>query len=280
MEPNIDPIVEEARRMMPFPSAAWSVWEAATDPETTGLKLQGIIERDPGLAAQILRIANSAAYGQSGKVADLRRAVHLLGTQKIAELALAAGCSSGFRRFETRMLRHIDFWEHSFACAQLARAIAPSFGVTPSEAYAAALLHDIGYLVLFAMRSADMHEIFEIAHENKLEPCAVETEYLGFDHAHLGEALLRAWSLPEGICRAAGWHHDAANSATAPLAAVVYLANRAANLAETWSDENESSDQDTLDAIGQRLGYSAEELPEFFERVQRSAAELRGSLAA
>ena len=48
-----------------------------------------LISRDPGLAATLLRFANSPMYGFSGKVSTIDRAIALIGMQAIGNLVLA-----------------------------------------------------------------------------------------------------------------------------------------------------------------------------------------------
>ena len=234
--PRLEQLVAEARRSVKFPGAAWDLWEAATDPTLDATGVQRVLERDPGLSVQVLKLANSAAYGRTGEVGDLKRAIALLGRREIADLALIAAGTSGFSGLENRLLRHIDFWVHSIAAARLARELAATVQLPRDEAVAGGLLHDVGHLVLFGLCGEIMAGVLEEALDEDCGLHVVEARRFGFDHAELGAAVLRAWHMPRRLCDAAGLHHHQAGAIADPLANVVALANRGASFVEADED--------------------------------------------
>jgi putative nucleotidyltransferase with HDIG domain len=157
-----------------------------------------VVQQDPVLAAIVLRMVNSAAFALSTEVTDLARAVVLLGSAHVRSLALAAAMSALSSSPEA-----IVHFEHSFATACTARVLAIAGRTNWEEtAFAAGILHDIGELVVVAL---EVHmpdpSIWASAR------LAQEREWLGTDHAELGAALGRRWSIPEMLCEAIEHHH-------------------------------------------------------------------------
>jgi putative nucleotidyltransferase with HDIG domain len=274
--PPLDQLVADARRSIKFPGAAWDLWEAATDPKLDAAAVQRVLERDPGLSAQVLKLANSAAYGRTGEVGDLKRAIALLGRREIADLALIAAGTSGFSGLENRLLRHIDFWTHSISCARLARELAGAVQLSRDEAFAAGLLHDVGHLVLFGLCGEAMAAVLEEALDEDCGLQVVEARRLGFDHAALGAAVLRDWQMPRKLCDTVGLHHRELRSIPDPLASVIALANRGASFVE--ADEDPSLDVGM--ALAAHLGCEAGEVGARLAAIQERAQSICSGLDA
>ena len=110
--------------------------------------ISDIISGDVAMSAQVLRLVNSALFGLQHHVSDIDRAVTLLGTNTIRDLAVSA---SAFRAFAGgAAVGHVvhEVQAHSLAVA----ALAPSLVATElrPDTFIAALLHDVGVLVLAA----------------------------------------------------------------------------------------------------------------------------------
>lgn len=275
MPPSLDQLVSQARDAVRFPMQAWALWRAATDPDLDADSVRRILERDPALAVQVLKLANSAAYGRAGRVADLGRAIALLGRREIADLALIAASTSGFSELENRLLRHVDFWVHSVSCGRLARDLAPAAGAAPDEAFAAGLLHDVGHLVLFGLCGPEMAELLDEALDEDVELHVVEARRFGFDHAAFGQAVLQAWNMPPALCEAVGLHHGTA-SGVPGLARVVALANRAASCVEA----DMSPPPELVEELAQQLGCETPDIESRVVAIQTRAESLCGQLGS
>jgi len=111
------------------------------------LRVAEIVGRDESLAAQCLRMANSALYSRGRAMDSLRGAVRTLGIAHIRDIAISCGLLNVVSA-SRKVLDPIIFWQHSLACAILARKLARSVGFEdPEKAYLAGLMHDIGFIV-------------------------------------------------------------------------------------------------------------------------------------
>jgi len=191
------------------------------------LRVAEIIGRDESLAAQCLRMANSALYSRGPALDSLRGAVRTLGIARIRDIAV----SCGLLRIVPSSLNILDpvvFWQHSLACAIIARKLARSVGFgDPEHAYLAGLLHDIGYIVNLVIFPEQTKTAIERAQREGLFMGEVEYSDLGFTHCQSGELLARRWNLSEGLVEVILCHHHVAAAVTNPgLVAIVSLADR------------------------------------------------------
>jgi putative nucleotidyltransferase with HDIG domain len=191
------------------------------------LRVAEIIGRDESLAAQCLRMANSALYSRGPALDSLRGAVRTLGISRIRDIAV----SCGLMRLAPASVKALDpavFWRHSLACAIIARKLARSVGFgDPEKAYLAGLLHDIGYILNLVVFPAQTKAAIEKAERAGLFMGEVEYSELGFTHCQSGELLGRQWNLSEDLVEVILCHHNVAAAVSNPgLVAIVALADR------------------------------------------------------
>src|SRR6478672_2790745 len=116
------------------------LWLLADDESDAGA-IGRVVESDPAMTFQVLRIANSPYYGLSRQVSSARQAVTVLGLTMVRALAAAQVFRLNLR--DARSLPRA-FWEHSFATAVSAAQLAVGHGVDPSDAFSAGMLLDVG----------------------------------------------------------------------------------------------------------------------------------------
>jgi putative nucleotidyltransferase with HDIG domain len=191
------------------------------------LRVAEIMGQDEALAAQCLRMANSALFSRGPATDSLRGAVRRLGIGRVRDIAV----SCGLMRVVPASMKGLNpmiFWKHSLACAIIARKLARSVGFgDPEKAYLAGLLHDIGYIVNLIVFPKQTQAAIEKAESQRLFPGEVEFSDLGFTHCQSGEVLARRWNLAEGMVEVILCHHHAATATINPgLVAIVSLADR------------------------------------------------------
>ena len=176
-------------------------------PDATVAGAAAVVERDMGMAAKVLQLANSACFGSEDGVSDVGEAARGLGLDTIESLVLSA---SAFDEFDVDPSIAGYFLEsiqrHSTRVAHLAHEIARP-GLR-EEAFAAGLLHDIGLLVVAVHDQAAIVEMIEIARADHRAICEVELERHGIAHSEIGGHLLAMWGLPHAVVEAVSHHHD------------------------------------------------------------------------
>lgn len=165
-----------------------------------------LINSDPSLAAQILRLANSPLFGLQREVSSLLVAMNLLGIDRVYALVLTAG----FRKLAGRAAGwpvSKRIWRHSLATAFLAADLSLEQYRDLSEDYTAGLLHDIGRLVLLATAPEKYSALLDRAEREGREAGELETELFGATHEEVGGEAMRRYGFPDSLVAVARWHH-------------------------------------------------------------------------
>jgi HD-like signal output (HDOD) protein len=164
------------------------------------------ISYDKSLAAQCLRLANSALFRQRGEVATVREAVLALGLWRIRDLAFSCSLPLMFGKLQSPIPKEV-FWRHALGTAMLSQQIAAEISPkAQQQAYLSGLLHDIGILVNAILFPEDYREILEQAFREKSHVEPVEVSILGFTHSESGRILAELWRLPVEIADAIEFH--------------------------------------------------------------------------
>ena len=219
-----------ARKNLPtIPTVLAKILQLVDQESASGRELVDVIERDQALTGKMLRLANSAFFGQSRRVATIPRAVVLLGFSTVRNLALGVkvwdSLSTGIAR-----PRIEELGDHALGVAVATKLISARLRAgDPDEGFTAGLLHDVGRLVLAMKFREHYWDAIEAAGED-VSPDAIETSAFGIDHAEVGSWLLEAWSLPATIVDAVRAHHTAVGRPG--LAGVLATTNRLV----AWTD--------------------------------------------
>ncbi len=196
-----------------LPAVVIQLRRLLADPEVDFSELARSIEIEPGLTANILRMANSALYGAHGEISSVQSAITRLGTKKVFDLVLTMTVAPFTRRaVRGYALGPDELWEHSLAtalCADLLQRRLRLRGV--HDAFTAGMLHDIGKIILGTFIEVDDIPIKSLVHDD-LSFDEAEQQVLGLDHAEVGGHLLERWGLPDIVVAATRWHHEPAGA--------------------------------------------------------------------
>jgi HD-like signal output (HDOD) protein len=179
----------------------------AKNPASTIDDVARCVERDPAIAAKLLQLANSAAFGATRAIATIHDAVAYLGTELLQHLIMM----SSLFDHAPQPPRIAALLERLHACtlhtAAVVRKLLPDHR-DAELAFAAALLHDIGEGVL-AVGMPDAYLALQAAARATHEPLVVaERRELGASHAEVGAYLLGMWGLPAHLVDLVAFHHE------------------------------------------------------------------------
>lgn len=206
----LDDIFDSMSCLPVFPRVFHKAMEVLNDSTKTIADVSEVIKFDQGLVANILKLTNSAIFGVRQQVADLDTALALLGNQKIREvLVTSAALPYITRSLAGYEMSPEDLWVHSMGCAVVSDVMSSRLDYPDGPVlFTAALLHDIGKIVLDIYVGPRLREILITAKQHEGDFSKAEWAILGTDHAIAGSALLRNWDFPPDICRAVRSHHD------------------------------------------------------------------------
>lgn len=204
-----------------LPDVALKVRTALENPNISGAQVARIVTADPALAAQVLRIANSAYYASSSPVSDLQRAVVRLGYKAVQHVVMLLVTSQLYNaRARPRIREHMTrLWRHCTLVASISDLLARRYtSLQPEVALLGGLIHDVGVLPILVWAEKMPHLLTQ---PRRLWAIAYKL------HAELGEAILREWRLPQELVDIAAQHENLdRNPGTEPdLVDVVLVAN-------------------------------------------------------
>lgn len=206
---TLDRLVEETSTIYTLPLFYERLNETINHPRSSIDDISRIITEDQGLTARLLRLANSPMFGCYARVDSITKAVTIIGTQQLRDLALAASVMGVFKDIPEDLLNMTSFWRHCIACGIIARGLAVYRRESNVERlFVAGMLHDVGQVVLAAARPEVIRKLLEAQRDTGLFYLDLERERLGFDHAELGGALLKNWKIPPSIGEPVACHHN------------------------------------------------------------------------
>jgi len=229
-----------------LPAVTRQILLALQNPETSPQQLSRLAGSDPALAARILRVVNSAFYNLPCKVADVSRAIVLLGYMQVRNLVMHGGVGTVLVARDRKTPVDLQpFWYHSFCSATCAFHFARATGtLSPGLASTVGLLHDIGKPVWWWAGMTGAAPPFPgtgLSDEGSLRE---EEGRFGASHAVAGALLAVRWGLPAEVVRGIEYHHhppfvdpDSLPGDVRELAVVLSLADAVAHWFESLSEE-------------------------------------------
>lgn len=246
-------LLTHSRQLYTLPAVALEVLELADGPQVDTTRLKACIERDPALTSKLLRVVNSSLFGVSRRVSDLGQALGVLGTKPLKMLVLGFGLPEPlFADLARDVLNR--YWKHTLTRAVAARELSERLWKMPGdELFVAALLQDLGRLVLIQGLGRPYVEMLRKADWPREEVRSLERKLIGFDHGQLTAGLLEQWGLPETLIAAVQSPETRAEinalaGEARTTAQILYVAEK---LAELLANERTVALKDLLTVAGE-----------------------------
>lgn len=191
-----------------LPTIFTRINEAVNNPRSSMNEIGKIISEDAGLTARLLMVVNSAFFSFPQRIESITKAIGIVGTQQLRDLALATSIIKLFKGIPADLVDMEQFWKHSVGVGIAARTIATFRRETNVERFfVAGILHDIGRLVMFIKIPDLSRQAFQRSKDNDELLHVSESETIGFDHAAVGRVLMQAWKLPFYQEEVVAYHH-------------------------------------------------------------------------
>jgi putative nucleotidyltransferase with HDIG domain len=205
----VENILQSVSELPPFPVVIQRALQLIDDPRSSAQDVVDVIQYDQSITLDVLRLCNSAYFGLGRTVDSLREALVMIGFNQLLEIILSRESVKLYgRACKGYDLDEGDLWRHSVACALLSRIIAKRLNRDASPAhFTAALLHDMGKMVLSKFVEDYFEEIRSFTQKGSLSFVEAEREVLGIDHAELGGRITELWRFPCSIVSPVRYHH-------------------------------------------------------------------------
>lgn len=191
---DIATLFAELHSLPSIPKVAQELIQQFDNPSSSLESVARNIERDPVIAAKVLRLANSARFRGAREATSVEDAAMRLGFNTLRTLVLASAMTGAFKVDTGFNLK--TFWIRSFRVASIARTLAKQLKLDADAAFTCGMMHNIGELLIqtgapdFARRLNRQPQREAAAH------AAEETLQLGFGYPEVGAELARRWQLP------------------------------------------------------------------------------------
>ena len=225
----------------PMPTVIIKIQQLLSDPNSNTGQIAELIETDQAIAVKVLKLANSAFYGLSGKVTSIQHAAVILGYKTLGELITIVGFSGLMgKKLVGYGYNSDELWKHSLAAALASKIIAEKIQPeATSEMLTAGLIHDIGKIILDPYVFEKKKDFQTLLNHEDLTFLEAEKQILGFDHAEIASEVCKNWKLPDLLAAGIKYHHSPSLSNSNKLAFILHLADYIAVLCGAGYDSDD-----------------------------------------
>ena len=274
-----DKILEKVSIFPSMPQAGIKLRALLAKEDVSTDEIEKILRIDPGLAANVLRLANSAFFGVPAKVRTLKHAVMLLGVQRFTQIAVTACMNKAMdQAVEGYGLSAGELWLHSITVSSIAEALAKFKNFAGNnDFFTPALLHDLGKLILGEFVKKEQSKINDLVADG-VPTVIAEKEALGTSHAEIGALIITKWRFPEELIDAVRWHHLPQDAENASLSQdIVYLSNLMSH-ANNNLQSADAQDNMPYSSVLDRLKITTEQYKAFSQKACTWATKLSDTL--
>ncbi len=228
-ENQLEKIIKSIDTLPSIPEVARRVLEMADDPDVDMDKIVDVIKYDQAITTNCLKLCNSSYFGLREKVFSIDQALVMLGLDNLVKIVLVncSGLSSYAKAQKGYGLQSGELWRHSITCAIISQLLLKMSGQKEDTVlFTAALLHDIGKLILNSFiieKSEELHALFRKKRGSLIE---AENEMFGVNHAEIGGIIAEKWKFPQTLINSIRNHHKSMSGKIMPnMEAWVRLSN-------------------------------------------------------
>lgn len=191
---DLQDYVDNAGDIFVLPEAVVKIKQLIDDDAASLDDIAEVINYDPAIMTQVLKISNSALYKFPNTITTVSKAIQVIGTHSIYDLVLAYGVASAFKDIATDIIDLDKYWEESVFCGLLCKFIADEVGIKESEKlFVCGLLHNLGELVMVQLNPDNARKCMDISSKSPLQQ---QQQHLGFSYVDISSRLLKVWGIP------------------------------------------------------------------------------------
>lgn len=205
--------LQEILHLPPLPAVAYQLLKEVADEDVKITRLTELIEQDPGLAARIVGIANSAYFARQHEIHRVEDAItRVLGLNMVRGLAIGIALSKPFDVSACPEFELSRYWYRAFVSAQLSNAVGPYLELEADLReclFLAGLVHNLGQLVLVHAFPSRMADVFRQKQANPEQSLmTLESQVLAMTEMQAGTVISKRWKLPRCVTHTIQYRHE------------------------------------------------------------------------
>ncbi len=197
-----------------LPQVVTKILELMQQPEVNLAEIAKLIECDPGLTSQLLKMVNSAFCGLSREIVNVQHAISVLGIKGVENLVVSYGVFKIVKSPKVQGFQLDIFWTDSLMRALFARELAKLEKMPSDEIFLGALLQDIALPILLT----EWFDVYQRAYKKWQESgerlSEIEEKELSWNHGRAGAWIAKNWKLPEILILSIALHVSSAEQLT------------------------------------------------------------------
>ena len=249
-------IITKIKAIPTLPDRMHQVLTLLKDDNTSVKELAHFISSDQAMASRLLQAANSIRFGFSRKIATVDRATVILGFKAVTSLVLGISVFDNFRLTKNEITIDLDeLWKHSMGCAIAAQIISDKLGgVDRKTVLTAAILHDIGKVIIDLFFSREYAKTLKTLRNNGLSMAKAEENVMGFNHADAGGWFCDELAFPSVLVSPISFHHnvDGVDKEHELITSIVHIADNLCKRAQI-GDGGDDNKNHAINLHAQRL---------------------------
>ncbi len=223
-----DIIKNEIKQIPQFPEHIIQLQKKLSNPNATFADLSDIINKDPSLIADLLKVANSSMYMLPKKIQTIEEAVRQIGFEGVKYLVIMYSAQKILiDKYKLDVIRKNmnHSAEVAFYAYEIARKL--SFNDIIEQIYIAAILHDFGKIIIDSIKPDVFDRITKLCNQKGIANNIIENLTDGYNHSIIGAKLTEKWNFSEELIETIRYHHIPleSNAKYQKLVYVVYLSN-------------------------------------------------------
>jgi HD-like signal output (HDOD) protein len=205
---------QKAAELFAIPETATQIKRLSDSGKASVQQIANVVMLDPGLTAQILKLANSSIYRFSRKIETIDKAIQIIGVRAVYDYALVFSVANMLNKEQSKSIDVDKYWMQSLACAFMGKHIAKICGERDvHRVVTSGLLNNVGLLAVLRVNPNIVRDCERFG--TSVKPKQSQQDVLGFTFAEISASLLQRWLLPDSIVSTVAMqHHDDVPSLT------------------------------------------------------------------